>query len=190
MTERHPQTQRAAATRRWTGSWYTQFISVDRQDGQSIDPFFEGDLRLFLERFRLAGQDLEIDPPDYVPLEIEMNVCLKPGFYPGKIHADLLAVFSNGILPDGRQGFFHPDHFTFGQPLYLSQLISTAMAVPGVDWVDVIRLRRWASLDDKALEDGYLAVNRLEIIRLDNDLSVPEYGRISFNLRERMEVAQ
>ena len=33
MAERHPEVQRAAATRRWTGSWHTMFVTVDRRGG-------------------------------------------------------------------------------------------------------------------------------------------------------------
>jgi hypothetical protein len=188
MAEHHPDAQKAIATRRWTGSWYTQFISVDRKEGLPIDSAFENDLRNFLERFRLAGQDVEVNTPDFVPLDIEINICVNPGFFPGVVHADLLAVFSNRELAGGRKGFFHPDHFTFGQPLYLSQVISTAMAVPGVDWVEVVRFRSWTGQDDLAIQAGYLPVNRLEIIQVENDRNFPEFGRIVFNLRERNEV--
>ena len=37
---RHPGVQRAMATFRWTGSWHTVFITVDRQDGQPVDAAF------------------------------------------------------------------------------------------------------------------------------------------------------
>ena len=39
-------------------------------------------------------------------------------------------------LPDGRRGLFHPDNFTFGQPVYLSRLYAAAHAVDGVDSVE------------------------------------------------------
>jgi hypothetical protein len=159
------------------------FITVDRRGGLPVTAEFEADLRRFLERFRMAGYDLEVDAPQFVPLEIELDVCVKPGFFPGDVHAALRAAFSAGDI----HGFFHPDRFTFEQPLYLSQLISAAMTVPGVDWVKVTRFRRWAGLDDSALDSGVLTVERLEVIRLDNDPSMPENGRIAFNLRERQE---
>ncbi len=41
MTEREPRVQRAVATRRWTGSWYTMFITVDRRGADALDPVFE-----------------------------------------------------------------------------------------------------------------------------------------------------
>ena len=39
--ERHPDVQRAAATRRWTGQWYTMFVTVDRRGGLPVDAAFE-----------------------------------------------------------------------------------------------------------------------------------------------------
>jgi hypothetical protein len=61
VTEREPRVQRAVATRRWTGSWYTMFITVDRRGSDGVDAAFEDELRGFIERFRLAGHDVEID---------------------------------------------------------------------------------------------------------------------------------
>lgn len=57
---RHLGVQRAVATRRFTGSWYTMFVAVDRMGGLAVDDAFKADFAAFLERFRLAGYDLEI----------------------------------------------------------------------------------------------------------------------------------
>ena len=56
VAERHPEVQRAAATVRWTGSWYTVFLTVDRAVADRSTAF-EQDLRGHLERFRMAGHD-------------------------------------------------------------------------------------------------------------------------------------
>jgi hypothetical protein len=132
VAERHPEVQRAAATRRWTGSWHTIFLTIDRRGGQAVDPEFEATIRSFMERFRLAGHDLEIDGPRFVPLDIALVICVAPGYFRDQVQRALLELFSSSDLPDGRRGFFHPDNFTFGQPVYLSQLVAAAMGVPGV----------------------------------------------------------
>ncbi|MCP5111580.1 MAG: putative baseplate assembly protein, partial [bacterium] len=41
---RHPEVQRAAATFRWTGSWHTVFVTVDRFGGRPVDDGFETEL--------------------------------------------------------------------------------------------------------------------------------------------------
>src|SRR4030095_1478020 len=58
--------QRAAATHRWTGSGDTMFVTVDRFGGATIDDDFKQRFRDCLERFRMAGEDLEIDGPQFV----------------------------------------------------------------------------------------------------------------------------
>ena len=63
VAERHPQVQRAAATFRWTGSWHTVFVTVDRIGGTEVTPDFELELRAHLEKYRMAGYDLEVDGP-------------------------------------------------------------------------------------------------------------------------------
>ena len=176
VTERNPQIQQAAATMRWTGSWRTVFITADRVGGTEVDAGFEWDLRRFVEPFRMAGQDLEVDAPRPVPLEITLRVCVKPDHFRGDVKAALLRVFSKRTLPDGRRGVFHPDNFTFGQPVYLSQIYAAAQAMDGVASVDVTQFERQGRPDPQAFADGVLKFARLEIPRLDNDPNFPERG--------------
>jgi hypothetical protein len=187
MAERHPEVSRAVATRRWTGSWYTIFLSIDRRGGAPIDGPFETRLRAFLEQFRLAAQDLEIEQPVFVPLEIVLAVCVDPRSYRADVRRALLDRFSSRDLPDGTRGFFHPDNFTFGQPVYLSRIVAAAMEVPGVMWVDpspgkTVFRRFWEDASDADLVAGKIDMARLEVARLDNDPSFPENGRIDFTM--------
>ena len=182
VAERHPQVQKAKATRRWTGSWTTMFLSVDRRSGGNVDAAFEEELRAFLEPFRLAGQDLEIDQPHYVPLDVALRVCVAPGFVRADVKSTLLREFSRFEFEPGRRGFFHPDEFTFGQSVYLSALLQRAMGVRGVAWIEPLRFQRWGAAPAGELADGRIRFDRLEIGRLDNDPNAPESGRIDFVL--------
>jgi hypothetical protein len=174
--ERHPEVQRAAATFRWTGSWRTVFVTADRLGGRQVDDTFEHDLRRHLERFRMAGYDLEVDGPRFVSLEIEMRVCVKPDYFRSEVKQALLEVFSNRTLPDGRRGVFHPDNFTFGQPVYLSPLYAAAQSTAGVDSVVITVFQRQGNDNRVALDLGKLELGRIEIARLDNDPNFPERG--------------
>ncbi|MCC6444410.1 MAG: putative baseplate assembly protein [Armatimonadetes bacterium] len=185
--QRHPEVQRATATLRWTGSWHTMFLTIDRKEGRPVDAAFESEMRAFLERFRLAGHDLEIDGPRFAPLDIAMTVCVKPGYYKSAVRAALLQAFGSRDNPGGGRGFFHPDNFTFGQPVYLSRIVQAAMDVPGVLWVDtdetpprLNRFRRWGQPSHGEANEGLMPMNRLEIARLDNDPSAQENGKIEF----------
>jgi hypothetical protein len=171
-----PDIQRAAATFRWTGSWRTVFLTVDRVGGDKVDDVFESGLRRCLERYRMAGHDIEVDGPTYVSLEVEMIVCVKRNYFASDVKAALLEVFSNRILPDGRRGIFHPDNFTFGQSVYLSTLYAAAQAVQGVDSIDITKFQRQGIDSNDAIDTGRLEIQRLEIARLDNDPNFPERG--------------
>ena len=176
VAERHAGVQRAIATFRWTGSWHTVFITVDRLGGAPMDDDFEAAIRGHVERYRMAGHDLEIDGPRYVSLEIDMHVCAAPDYFRAHVKEELLKLFSNRVLVDGRLGMFHPDQFTFGQTVYLSPLIAAAQAVPGVMSVQVNQFHRQGTPNNKALAAGKLDLGRLEIARCDNDPNFAEHG--------------
>ena len=182
---RHPEVQKAAAVFRWTGSWYTVFVTVDRVGGLPVrsDDRFLRELRAHLERFRLAGYDLEINDPVYVPLDLLLVVCVAPGYFRSDVKRSLLDAFSRFERPGGGPGFFHPDRFTFGQPVYLSQIYAAAMAVEGVASVEVRRFQRWGEAPADEREAGVLETASLEIVRLDNDPSRPGNGIIEFEMQ-------
>lgn len=175
--------QRAAATTRWTGSWRTMFVTADRLNNLAVDDDFETALRERLERYRMAGQDLEVDAPQFVPLEIEMTVCAKPDYFRSDVKVALLRVFSNRILPNGTRGVFHADNFTFGQPVYLSVLVDAAMAVEGVSTVTVTKFQRKGVDETASLNKGVLTFGRLEIAQLDNDPNLQERGTFKLEVQ-------
>ena len=88
--------------------------------------------------------------------------------------------FSRFNLPDGTRGFFHPDEFTFGQPVYLSAIYERAMQVDGVESVEVKTFKRQDRMANSEKENGLLEPAESEIIRLDNDPNFPENGKITF----------
>lgn len=182
IAQRYPGVLRAAATYRWTGSWNTVFLTIDRQGGLQVDETFKQGIGQFLEPYRMAGQDVEIDGPLYVSLEIAMRVCVLPGYLWSDVQTALLAVFSNRILPGGQPGLFYPGNFTFGQIIYLSPLYAAAQGVAGVNFVEVITFQRYGIPSTTALDQGMLVLDRLEIARLDNDLSVPDHGVVRLSM--------
>lgn len=179
-TELHPQVQKALASFRWTGSWHTVFLTIDRKNGLDIDEDFKQEIYAHLEKYRMAGYDLELRPPVLVPLEIELNVCVKPGFFRSNVKENLLEEFSRFDLPNGAKGFFHPDELTFGQPVYLSAIYQRAMAVEGVASVELKTFKRQGRPANQEITNGVLMPRESEIIRLDNDPNFPENGKINF----------
>jgi hypothetical protein len=175
--------QRASAVLRWTGSWNTVFVTVDRLGGRAVSTDFVRRMRSDVERYRMAGHDLAFDGPRYVSLELALLVCVDPGYLRSEVRAALLAVFGNRVLPGGRKGLFHPDNFSFGQTVYLSPLYAAARGVAGVTSVEVTCFQRQGADTRRYLDQGCLALGRLEVARLDNDPSFPERGVLRLDLR-------
>ncbi len=183
VSAEHEDVQLAAATFRWTGSWHTVFITTDRKGGKAVDDKFEQEILDHVERYRMAGYDLEVDGPRYVPLELAMRICVKADYFRADVRAALMRIFSKGWLDDGRMALFHPDNFSFGQPVYLSKLYAAAQSVQGVASVVIDRFQRLRMPEDpQSLEEGVLKLNRLEIARLDNDPNFPERGLLRLDV--------
>jgi hypothetical protein len=183
VTERHREVSRAAATFRWTGSWYTLFDTIDRSGGAAVDGAFETEIRRHVETYRVVGNDLEIDPPQFVSLELALTICVKGGYFRSDVAAELRDVLSSGTRRDGRPGFFHPDNFTFAQAVPLSAIVAAAASVDGVDGVFVDAFRRQGSPATDARDSGALELGRLEIARLENSRNFPEHGSLSLTMR-------
>ena len=180
LAQKFPTVVRALATRRWTGSWYTLFITIDRQGGLAIDGTFKKNLLAFLEPFRLTGHDLEIEAPQFVTLDIALSIPVISTYFSSQVKQAMQFAFSSQVLPNGELGFFHPDRFTFGQPVYLSQVIAIAMGVPGVQSVRVDRFQRLGMPPQEELELGRIRFGRLEIAQLETQMGVTGRGKIEF----------
>ena len=179
MAQRMGAVQAAETTFRWTGSWHTVFVTADRTGGVAIDATFEEDLRSWLEKYRMAGYDLEVDVPVYVPLEIDVLVCVERHVLRSDIAAIARDVLSAGTNPDGTLGLFHPDRLTFGTPVYLSSIHSALHAIEGVESVTVETFERLGQPLTSGLDSGVLTMQRREIARLDNDPNFPERGQLT-----------
>jgi hypothetical protein len=173
---RHPEVQRAVATVRVAASWRTIFIAVDRVGGREVDDDFKEDLRSFLERYRMAGEDVDIAGPQLVSLDVALVATVQPEYFRSDVKRALLETLGSGVLPGGARGVFHPDNFTFAQPVLLSRVYAAAQAVPGVEHVRVTRFQRMGDEASSGLGSGQLEMGRLEIARLDSDPSFPERG--------------
>ncbi|HUH98330.1 MAG TPA: putative baseplate assembly protein [Anaerolineales bacterium] len=182
--EKVPGVAHAGAHFRWTGSWYTVFVSIDPAGRVSLSDELKEAVFALLDTYRMAGYDLEIRPPLYVPLDIAINICVAGDYFRADVQKAVLDALSAGVLPDGRQGFFHPDRFSFGDPLYLSRLYQAVEQVEGVQSVQVTKFERWGHGDQGELDEGDIDMSEDEIVRLDNDPSEPEHGRLVLTMLE------
>ncbi|MBB3191866.1 baseplate J/gp47 family protein [Halomonas cerina] len=179
----------------WTGSWRTVRVAIDPAGTDTFTEDLRRRVHRQLDAVRLIGEDLEIRGAQYVGLDIQLHLCAHPQYWIEDLAAELEMRFSDGYLPDGSLAFFHPDRWTFGQPLHASQLIGAALEVQGVERVLTASLRRLDAgagsgptviIDPEDMplaEVEHLPVDDFEVLRVANDPSHLERGRITFDIR-------
>jgi hypothetical protein len=178
IAERNEKIQRASAALTWTGSWYEADVAVDPLGSETASRELLEGIEHYLEAYRRMGQDLEVLPARYVPLDLELEVCALPSYERAHVKAALLDVFSTRRLPGGKKGFFHPDNLTFGEGIHMSEIIAVAQAVKGVESVTVKQFHRLFEPPNFEIENAILPLAHSEITQLDNDPNYPERGKL------------
>lgn len=180
--------QRGKAGFRWTGSWYTVQLAVDPLGTRSLASAAREELSRDLDGRRLVGVDLEVtDRPEFVALEIAIEISLKSGFRASDVEAKIREALGSRAFSDGRKGLFHPDNFTFGQSLFVSRLLATLAGVSGVGAAGITRLCRFrfgngATQTQKNLSTGRVDVGPDQILRMDDDRNFPENGTLNIKI--------
>jgi hypothetical protein len=170
----------ARGTLRWTGSWYTAFVSVDPV--VTLAPQLITDTRQRLNLRRMMGTDLVVEDAVIVGLRIEMDVCVDAAHFRGDVFAALMKVFISGNQCDGRRGILDAANFTFGETVYASPLIAAAQGVDGVLSATLTVFRRMDDPSGNGVAQGYLAMGRLEIPRCDNGPNRLDHGQFVLHL--------
>jgi hypothetical protein len=165
--------EQAVASLRWTGSWYTVFVAVEPHGGGNLSATLAKTLEQTENRFRLAGQDLELDSPDYVSLEIELEICVDPSYFRSDVERALLRVLT---------ALFAPDNFTFGQTVFLSPIFAAARSVAGVNAVRAVKFQPQGVNSTQYITAGEIKLGPLQIARLQNDRNFPNHGQLTLTL--------
>ena len=189
--EEVPGVSRAAARYAWTGSWRTVRIAIDPTGftalGDAISDALWDELRPrvadHLAAVRLIGEDIELRPPRYVPLEIHITVCAGESYWREDVRFVLEQEFSDGWTSDGRRGFFHPDEWSFGQALHRSAIAGRIHRVTGVEHVVRITMKRFSAPLPGVPGTEVLEVAFDEVVLVGNDPDHLERGSIRFDVQ-------
>jgi hypothetical protein len=132
-----------------------------------------------LEALHLIGEDLEIRAPEFVPLKISVSLCVSPDFWIEQVSPVVVQAFSDGYTADGAIAFFNPSRWTFGQPLYTSQIEGVLRQIEGVEHVISIQIQQWWRPWIQSSE--VMTVDPNQIIEVRSDPSEIEFGWVDFN---------
>jgi hypothetical protein len=176
--EKLPWVQRAGTVFRWTGSWLTAFTTSDPLNSEQITVSQRTELIDLLNRYRMAGYESYVPDPRYVSIDLAIDLCAQPSAFRGDVEAGV-TVALDASKPSG---FFRMNNFTFGQPLERSTVEAAIQNVHGVAGITCIRYRvrgrasGWLEMPDAVS----VAVD--EIVRCDNDPSLPERGSFKISV--------
>jgi hypothetical protein len=178
IAAQNPELQGAQAALVWTGSWYEADVAIDPWRRDATDADLVAEVEAALYRVRRMGHDLRVQAAVHVPIALALSVCALPGYDRGHVEAALLKRFVG--VPGG---FFDSDQLTFGQSVFLSRIVATAMAVPGVMCVTVTEFHRYGRPANQELEKGVLPLAANEIAELANDPDHPDRGVITIDVQ-------
>jgi len=172
---------KAAAQYMWTGSWRTVQIAIDPVGATELSDELREAIKLRLASVKLIGEDFEIRPARYIPLEIHVSFCIHEDYWSSDIRALVEQEFSDGYTYDGRMAFFHPDRWTFGQEIDASQIIGRLQTLEGVDYVIKVEMKRWN--EPTPMASGTIKFRPNEILQVGNSPDHMEKGFIDFDIQ-------
>jgi Baseplate J-like protein len=188
VTEQYPQIADAAATLRWTGSWYTVFDAAEPAGGGPLNKTTLKSLTRYVNQYRLAGQDLKLEGPDYVSLTIALTVCVDPAYFQAQVQQALRQVLGAGTQPNGQPGVFAPANFQLGQTVYLSPIYKAARSVAGVTTVTATVFQPQSvplttPPTQVYINKGEITMGAFQLARMANDPSLPANGQLTLNMQ-------
>jgi len=175
----------ARGTMRWTGSWYTAFVSVEPAGGQraALSSGLVKTVTTDLNKLRMMGVDLAVEAARLVGLRIGLAICVAPDYFEGDVYTALWKALVTGDSCTGTLGLLNPANFQFGETVYSSRIVQVAQSVTGVVAVNVVTFERMDSPTPAGTAPpNRLTMGSLEIPRCDNDPNHADRGLLILSL--------
>jgi predicted phage baseplate assembly protein len=169
----------AGAVTRWTGAWATTFVSADPKGAFEISPERMAELRARMGAVRQVGRPVIVRQPVFVPLDLRIAICVTPGYAFGNVAKRIIRA-----LEPTAGGYFHPDHFTFGQPLRRADLEAAIARVEGVRAVLGLAVRQRGLTSFVPFETTQITAADNRILKVENDPDRSGQGSIRVYLEK------
>jgi hypothetical protein len=170
-----PGVNEAQGTLRWTGSWYSAFVSIDPVGAWNTT--LTTQVENSLDMLRMMGTDLVVEQAVLVGISIALEICVAPGFFKADVYAAVWQLLVTGDSCTGTAGLLNAANFRFGQTVYASPIIAAAQTVVGVAAVTLVTFERMDSpTAPGAAPPTQLLMGAVEIPRCDNDPNHADHG--------------
>lgn len=124
-------------------------------------------LAAYLDRFRMAGQEVVLEDAGVVPITMSISVQVGSEYFQSELRDQIRASVA---------AFFAPGRLSFGQNLYESDIVKLLTALDGVEDACLNRLKRLGSQYPDDTASGTIAIGNTEIAACDNDPANPGRG--------------
>ena len=176
-----PGVSQAQGTIRWTGSWYSAFVSIDPTGPWTTT--LASQVESGLNMLRMMGIDLVVEEAVFVGLNIGLEICVAPGYFQGDVYAALWNLLVTGDSCTGTPGFLNAANFQFGQTVYASPIVATAQTVPGVVAVTLVTFERMESpTPNGQAPPAQLLMAAVEIPCCNNDPNHADLGILTLTM--------
>ena len=136
-------------------------------------PTLRAVIREFLDAYRMAGQEVWLQDPEFVGIVIDLTVSVASNAYRSEVVRAVERALGRGL-----GGFFAPPALHFGEDLHSSDLISAVMSLPGVETVCLNRFKRAGRRYADQTDGGRIVLDGIEIAVCDDDPARPERGSL------------
>ncbi|HWG19552.1 MAG TPA: hypothetical protein VG225_03415 [Terracidiphilus sp.] len=168
----------AQGTLRWTGSWYSAFVSIDPIGVWTSS--LATQVKTSLNMLRMMGVDLVVEQAIFIGIRIGLEICVAPGFFRGDVYAAVWKALVTGDSCSGTLGFLNAANFQFGQTVYASPIVSAAQSVTGVAAVTLQTFERMNSPTAPGVAPPtQLLMGSIELPRCDNDPNHADRGMLT-----------
>jgi hypothetical protein len=134
-------------------------------------------LNLYVEAYRMAGQEVVLGDAVQVPITMSLSVRVAESFYQSEVRHAI-----GEALGRGPAGFFQPGRLRFGEDLHTSDVIAAVMALDGVVSVCLNRFQRLGGEYPDQVASGRIRLDGLEVALCDNDPQNPANGYFRLTL--------
>ncbi len=149
---------------------------------QDLAPALRAAVVAGLDHVRLAGFDVDVRAPEFVAVDLRLHICAAARHSRSDVERAARDALLAAVLPSGSAGLLAGATLTFGRPLLLGEVYAMVAAVVGVESVKAIWLTQYNQPDNGELLAGRLDVAPWQLLRIDDDPSLPGRGVLTLTV--------